>query len=115
MGDVGKEGKPDAAAAPPARHSAGSRSEQVESRETRLEQARRFLQDAQVQSATRERKAEFLKSKGLSEGDIEELLKEVASDVRTPPRGSVGHLPSSCCCRHDEAHAVSNARPGKRQ
>lgn len=41
-----------------------------------LEQARKFLQDPEVQKATPERKAEFLASKGISPSDIEELLKD---------------------------------------
>ncbi|KAK3387249.1 peroxisomal membrane anchor protein conserved region-domain-containing protein [Podospora didyma] len=41
-----------------------------------LERARKFLQDADVQKTTPERKAEFLKSKGIPERDIEELLKD---------------------------------------
>ena len=41
-----------------------------------LEQARIFLQDAQVQKETTERKAAFLRSKGISQSDIDELLKE---------------------------------------
>ncbi|KAL1839773.1 hypothetical protein VTJ49DRAFT_1196 [Mycothermus thermophilus] len=48
------------------------------SQEEKLQQARKFLQDAQVQNTTHERKVEFLKSKGLSESDIQSLLKEVA-------------------------------------
>ncbi|KAL2116631.1 hypothetical protein VTJ04DRAFT_8799 [Mycothermus thermophilus] len=47
------------------------------SQEEKLEQARKFLQDAQVQNTTHERKIEFLKSKGLSDEDIQTLLKEV--------------------------------------
>lgn len=41
-----------------------------------LEQARKFLQDAQVQNEPRERKAEFLQGKGISQHDIERLLAE---------------------------------------
>lgn len=73
MGDDLKETKPKA---PDAEGSTG----QSTSREATLEQARKFLQDAQVQNTTPERKAEFLKSKGLSESNIEALLKEVSQD-----------------------------------
>lgn len=52
-----------------------------------LEQARIFLQDPQVQKETTERKAAFLRSKGISQTDIDELLKEdwirAQSDVRS--------------------------------
>lgn len=74
------EPAPEAAAAQPAAEQA------TPSREEKLEQARKFLQDAQVQNTTPERKAEFLKSKGLSEGDIEALLKEVSHDGRPEVR-----------------------------
>jgi hypothetical protein len=50
-----------------------------------LEQARRFLEDPEVQKQTPERKIEFLRSKGLSESDIEELLKDVSQDPQTEP------------------------------
>ncbi|KAK1777925.1 peroxisomal membrane anchor protein conserved region-domain-containing protein [Copromyces sp. CBS 386.78] len=54
-----------------------------------LEQARIFLQDAQVQKETTERKAAFLRSKGISQTDIDELLKEdwirAQSDLREIP------------------------------
>lgn len=54
-----------------------------------LEQARIFLQDAQVQKETTERKAAFLRSKGISQSDIDELLKEdwirAQSDLREIP------------------------------
>ncbi|KAK4111150.1 hypothetical protein N656DRAFT_780949 [Canariomyces notabilis] len=48
--------------------------------EARLEQARKFLRDAQVQNEIPERKAQFLRSKGFSDSDIEGLLKEVLQD-----------------------------------
>ncbi|KAK3901948.1 peroxisomal membrane anchor protein conserved region-domain-containing protein [Staphylotrichum tortipilum] len=70
------EPAPEPAAAEPAAE------QTTTSREEKLEQARKFLQDAQVQNTTPERKAEFLKSKGLAEGDIEALLKEVSHDGR---------------------------------
>jgi hypothetical protein len=63
--------------------------EQGASQEEKLEQARKFLQDAQVQDTTPERKAEFLKSKGLSDSDIEGLLKEVTHDGRPESQTSV--------------------------
>ncbi|KAL2265360.1 hypothetical protein VTJ83DRAFT_6460 [Remersonia thermophila] len=47
--------------------------------EEKLEQAKTFLQDDQVQNTSHERKVEFLKSKGLSESDIQSLLKDVAA------------------------------------
>ncbi|KAK0639244.1 peroxisomal membrane anchor protein conserved region-domain-containing protein [Cercophora newfieldiana] len=50
-----------------------------------LEQARRFLEDPEVQKQTPARKIEFLRSKGLSESDVEELLKNVSQEPQTEP------------------------------
>lgn len=50
-----------------------------------LEQARRFLQDPEVQRETPERKIEFLRSKGISESDVAELLKDVTQEPQTEP------------------------------
>ncbi|KAM7194091.1 peroxisomal membrane protein PEX14 [Rhypophila sp. PSN 637] len=41
-----------------------------------LEQAKIFLKDPEVQNQTRERKVEFLKTKGIPQSDIDELLKD---------------------------------------
>jgi len=46
--------------------------------EVTLDQARRFLQDDHVRSASLERKAGFLRSKGLSDAQIAELLGQEA-------------------------------------
>ncbi|KAK4666990.1 hypothetical protein QC763_305160 [Podospora pseudopauciseta] len=50
-------------------------------REATLEQARIFLKDTETQKATAAQKTEFLKSKGLSDSDIQDLLKEVTQDA----------------------------------
>jgi hypothetical protein len=101
MGENESENKQEALAVPPtppsAEHATEPGPEQSASRDERLEQARKFLQDAQVQGTTPERKAEFLKSKGLSESDIEGLLNEVAQDGRPElPQASVCSTPSGC-------------------
>ncbi|KAI3393909.1 hypothetical protein diail_3512 [Diaporthe ilicicola] len=70
---------------------------------TTLEQARMFLQDESVRESTREKKVEFLKSKGLGEADINTLLQETDTRATTatqdatkaeprtePAQGSVG-------------------------
>ncbi|KAF4587611.1 peroxin 14/17 [Ophiocordyceps camponoti-floridani] len=44
--------------------------------------ARRFLQDDLVRTASPEEKASFLKSKGVSDGDIQKLLAEFESQSR---------------------------------
>ncbi|KAK4228392.1 peroxisomal membrane protein PEX14 [Podospora fimiseda] len=51
------------------------------SKEETLKQARIFLQDEAVKKSTSAERTEFLKSKGLSDGDIQELLKEVAKEA----------------------------------
>ncbi|KAK4184874.1 peroxisomal membrane protein PEX14 [Podospora australis] len=67
-----------------------SQPEPEQTRETTLDQARKFLQDPETQKATPETRTEFLKSKGLSESDIQQLLKEVSQDAPTPaPQQSV--------------------------
>jgi hypothetical protein len=64
-----------------------SESAAPESTGVTLEQARRFLRDDIVQTETKERKREFLKSKGLAQDDIERLLEEEVLQVDT----KVGH------------------------
>jgi hypothetical protein len=41
-----------------------------------LQQARKFLQDEEVQKYPRDKKIDFLKSKGLSDADIQQLIVE---------------------------------------
>lgn len=48
-----------------------------------LELARRFLDDDEVKTASRDKKSEFLRTKGVEEGDIQKLLGE-ADDVPEP-------------------------------
>ncbi|ROV92010.1 hypothetical protein VMCG_09557 [Cytospora schulzeri] len=50
-----------------------------------LERARRFLQDEEVKLSSREKKIEFLKSKGIEEADINTLLKETDEATTTHP------------------------------
>jgi hypothetical protein len=89
MGESETENKQEALSPAPSQLNAESAPEPASSREETLEQARRFLQDAQVQNTPPERRAEFLKSKGLSETDIEELVQEVTQDGRPESRASV--------------------------
>ncbi|KAK0673418.1 putative PEX14/17 peroxisomal biogenesis factor 14/17 [Cercophora samala] len=66
-------------------------------REATLEQARIFLKDTETQKATPAQKTEFLKSKGLSDSDIQDLLKEVvtqdAPQLDQPPLTTTSLLP----------------------
>ncbi|KAK5988679.1 hypothetical protein PT974_10165 [Cladobotryum mycophilum] len=48
--------------------------EQPQTPEDKLEVARRFLDEDEVKTASREKKVEFLQSKGIPEADIQELL-----------------------------------------
>ncbi|KAL2018544.1 hypothetical protein VTK56DRAFT_756 [Thermocarpiscus australiensis] len=82
MGETGRETQQEASTPPPTQPSTVSQTEKSQTRDAALEQARKFLRDAQVQNTTPERRAEFLKSKGLSESDIEELLREVTQDAQ---------------------------------
>ncbi|KAK8133725.1 peroxisomal membrane anchor protein conserved region-domain-containing protein [Apiospora sp. TS-2023a] len=55
---------------------AQSVSESTGSEPTTVDQARRFLADESVRGQSRDKKAEFLKTKGLQHEDIEKLLSE---------------------------------------
>lgn len=55
--------------------------------DSNLERARQFLQDEEVRNASREKKVDFLKSKGLEEEDITKLLDE--STQTTTPATSI--------------------------
>ncbi|KAI0019832.1 peroxisomal membrane anchor protein conserved region-domain-containing protein [Xylariomycetidae sp. FL0641] len=51
----------------------------ADSTEKTVENARRFLQDQEVRSSSREKKREFLKSKGYEDSQIDQLLAETDS------------------------------------
>jgi hypothetical protein len=55
-----------------------------------LEQARRFLEDANIRDAPRERKAVFLQAKGVSPEDIETLLGKTIPENATPDLEAAG-------------------------
>ncbi|KAK4122585.1 hypothetical protein N657DRAFT_681588 [Parathielavia appendiculata] len=82
MGEFKTENKQEVLALVSNQHQADPAPEQTLSSEETLKQAKKFLHDAQVRNTPPERRAEFLKSKGLSESDIEGLLKEVTQDGR---------------------------------
>ncbi|CRK20862.1 hypothetical protein BN1723_012175, partial [Verticillium longisporum] len=90
-----------------------------------IEVARRFLQDDEIKDASRERKLEFLKTKGLEEADIEKLLgpadtttttatpaqdQEPTQPAETPapptPQASVAPQSSIAQDFHDESPPV---------
>lgn len=52
---------------------------------TTLDVARRFLHDDQIKNTSREQKSDFLKTKGLSDEDIEKLLDEVEASRDDQP------------------------------
>ncbi|KAK3684256.1 peroxisomal membrane anchor protein conserved region-domain-containing protein, partial [Podospora appendiculata] len=72
---------------------------------TTLEQARKFLQDALVQTETTERKAAFLKSKGIPQSDIDELLLDGASAAQPEP------AQAQAVIQHTEPPADNAAEP----
>lgn len=47
-----------------------------------MEQARKFLQDDEVRKYPRDKKIDFLKSKGLSDSDIQQLITEETSGAQ---------------------------------
>lgn len=63
--------------------------------ESVLEQARRFLQDETVRDSSREKKVEFLKSKGLEKTDITGLLDELGETTPQPPASTPQETPST--------------------
>jgi hypothetical protein len=93
MGESEEENKQEVLANPADQQSAtpatAPEAEQTTPREEKLAQAKKFLQDAEVKNTTPERKAEFLKSKGLVDSDIEGLLNEVTQDGRQESQASV--------------------------
>lgn len=70
------EKAPEPAPAPGSQVSDASPTENEPSRATLLEQARQWLADDTIRQSARDRKVEFLKSKGLSEDEIEALMQE---------------------------------------
>ena len=58
--------------------------------EDQLQVARRFLEDDEVKGASREKKVDFLKTKGIGDGDIEKLLGETTSQDPVPDKVSSG-------------------------
>lgn len=62
--------------------------------EDTLAVARRFLQEEQVQSAPREKQVAFLKTKGVSDEDIEKLLGEATPTDEVTTHSNVNQLDS---------------------
>lgn len=60
-------------------------SSQPATRESIVEKARKFLEDKEVKESTREKKIEFLRSKGLEEVEINELLGQDNHSVISQP------------------------------
>jgi len=69
---------------------AGAGTDPDESQSATLEDARKFLQDPEVQKEPTERKIEFLRSKGVSPSDVEELAKDSSLLPQTEPPVVVG-------------------------
>lgn len=62
----------------------------VKSEEDLLDQARRFLEDANIRHAPREKKAVFLQAKGVSSQDIETLLGKATQQDVSPDLEAAG-------------------------
>ncbi|KJZ78843.1 hypothetical protein HIM_01616 [Hirsutella minnesotensis 3608] len=54
-----------------------------------LEVARRFLDDDEVRGASRHKKVQFLKSKGIQDDDIQKLLQEPQNDISSDTAATV--------------------------
>lgn len=66
-----------------------------------IEQARKFLQDGEVQKATRERKTEFLRGKGIDQAVITQLLDEGDKELDTKVCDYESSCPfARCADRH---------------
>jgi hypothetical protein len=86
MGDTEKNQKPPAV---PDRQRDKPESEAATTPlESRLNVARRFLEEEEVKNASRDKKAEFLRIKGLGDTEIEALLEGKDSEPASPV-----HLP----------------------
>ncbi|KAI1388460.1 peroxisomal membrane anchor protein conserved region-domain-containing protein [Hypoxylon trugodes] len=59
----------------------------IDATEVTLDQARKFLRDENVRNSSIEKKAEFLKSKGFDDAQVQELLEEADQDTEAsnPP------------------------------
>lgn len=62
-------------------------------REDLIKSAESFLSSANVQSADKDKKVQFLKKKGLNDEEIEEAFKRVGGDSTTPT------TPTTVCFR----------------
>nr|XP_036584160.1 peroxin 14 17 [Colletotrichum truncatum]KAF6793549.1 peroxin 14 17 [Colletotrichum truncatum] len=69
-----RESQHSAAESPSQSESTSQETKSEDSAEDNLEVARRFLEDDEIKNSPREKKEEFLKTKGLSSSEIEELL-----------------------------------------
>ncbi|KAG6004851.1 hypothetical protein E4U21_000689 [Claviceps maximensis] len=77
------EDKSDSNSVTPSRQRDAARFGAEQDRPDQLDVARRFLQEAHVRASSREKKVDFLKSKGLDASDIEKLLGEEANQQST--------------------------------
>jgi hypothetical protein len=80
MGDSKKESGESLPQNPPAANISGDDSKAHDA-DTTAEQAKKFLQDPEVQKETRTRKVEFLKSKGIDVAVIDKLLADQDEEV----------------------------------
>ncbi|KAI0484547.1 peroxisomal membrane anchor protein conserved region-domain-containing protein [Xylariaceae sp. FL0804] len=77
-----------------------------------LAQARKFLDDETVRSASVEKKRDFLKSKGLDESQVQKLLSGVEEDAEAAPeRESRESTPSAESKPADAEHKSANSSP----
>ncbi|KAJ4297736.1 hypothetical protein N0V90_005631 [Kalmusia sp. IMI 367209] len=73
-----------------------------------LDQARRFLEDATIRDAPREKKVEFLKSKGVAAEDIEKLLSTTTGDDASLDITDLGERAWSSVSTYTPFHHIWN-------
>ncbi|OHE96152.1 hypothetical protein CORC01_08529 [Colletotrichum orchidophilum] len=85
----------------------------VSSRVDRLEVARKFLQDDEIKDAPREAKETFLKSKGISPEDIEQLLGSSVSEPAQETIRTEQSLPSLSQATTSSSSAPAHTLPSQ--
>lgn len=77
--------------------------------ESRLDVAKRFLEEASVKDAPREKKIEFLRSKGIADDEIQSLLGKEPGQESTPtPEVRLLPVPTSSCSTNTRRHRRRN-------
>lgn len=79
---------------------------------TTMDQARRFLQDEVVRLSSREKKIEFLQSKGIEEADINKLLEETDAPASSSATTTTTTNTTQATSKGDEQQGSSTRSTG---